>query len=116
MKILFPDTHKNISQKSIQEKTVIADNTAKEAKEKNKIYEIKNKTDRAEISGGHTGNLDDKKLLIAKSTMLNAIASNSPSLKIDELRARIESGSYRVSTDLLVDAILNGTNKTDTED
>ena len=74
--------------------------------EENKKYTLKNKVDSNEISSSHTGSFDDKRLSVAKSAILYDVSVNTSSAKIEDLKASIENGAYKVPTNLLADAIL----------
>jgi anti-sigma28 factor (negative regulator of flagellin synthesis) len=66
----------------------------------------RSKTDSSEISGTHAGIFDDKRLAVAKSSVLSEIANPTPQSRLDELKSKIADGSYYVSDEDLADAIL----------
>ena len=76
------------------------------ASEENKKYVLKNKVDSAEISSSHTGSFDDKRLTVAKSSVLYEVSVGTSPAKIQDLKNSIEDGTYNVPSNLLADAIL----------
>jgi anti-sigma28 factor (negative regulator of flagellin synthesis) len=65
------------------------------------------KMDSAEISAGHAGAFEDKRLSIAKSTILYDVSLSAFADRLEEIRARVEDGSYRVPDAELADALLD---------
>ena len=63
------------------------------------------KTDVADFSRGNTS-VTDKRMASLKASLQHDIASSSDPQRIAQLRAQVRSGEYRVSTEELIDAIL----------
>jgi Anti-sigma-28 factor, FlgM. len=104
MEVSFLNKSKTIQPQQIQD--VSSDPARNLSTEENKKYTLKNKVDSSEISSSHTGSYDDKRLSVAKSAILYDVSVNTSTATIDELKASIENGTYKVSTNLLADAIL----------
>jgi anti-sigma28 factor (negative regulator of flagellin synthesis) len=104
MEVSFLNKSKTIQPQQIQD--VNNDPAKNISTEENKKYTLKNKVDSSEISSSHTGSFDDKRLSVAKSAILYDVSVNTSSAKIEDLKASVENGTYRVSTELLADAIL----------
>ncbi len=79
---------------------------SKAAAVENKGIISKNKVDSAEISSSHTGSFDDKRLMVAKSSILYDVSVGSSPSRIAELKAAIENGTYEVPTNDLAETIL----------
>jgi anti-sigma28 factor (negative regulator of flagellin synthesis) len=65
------------------------------------------RVDSAEISAGHIGAFEDKRLSVAKSTILYDVSLSAFADRLAELRERVEDGSYRVPDGALADALLD---------
>ncbi|MDR2355986.1 MAG: flagellar biosynthesis anti-sigma factor FlgM [Clostridiales Family XIII bacterium] len=65
------------------------------------------KVDSADISAGHAGAFEDKRLSIAKSTILYDISLSAFAERLEEIRSRVEDGSYSVPDAELADALFN---------
>ena len=79
---------------------------SKAASVENKGVTFKNKVDSAEISSGHSGTFEDKRLMVAKSAILYDVSVGSSPGRIAELKAAVENGSYKVPTNDLAETIL----------
>ncbi|MDR2132910.1 MAG: flagellar biosynthesis anti-sigma factor FlgM [Clostridiales Family XIII bacterium] len=64
------------------------------------------KVDSAEISAGHAGAFDDKRLSVAKSAILYDISLSAFAERIEEIRERVDEGAYHVSDAELAGALL----------
>jgi anti-sigma28 factor (negative regulator of flagellin synthesis) len=64
------------------------------------------KVDSAEISAGHIGAFEDKRLSVAKSAILYDVSLSAFAERLEELRTRVEDGSYSVPDADLADALL----------
>lgn len=104
MEISFVNKSKTIQPQQIQD--LNNDPARNVSTEENKKYTLKNKVDSNEISSSHTGSFDDKRLAVAKSAILYDVSVNTSSAKIQDLKASVENGTYKVPTPLLADAIL----------
>lgn len=62
-------------------------------------------TDVIEISRGHTAGVE-KGFTSLKANLQRDISQSASSDRIEQLRADIKNGTYRISTDALVDSIL----------
>ncbi|MDR1135017.1 MAG: flagellar biosynthesis anti-sigma factor FlgM [Clostridiales Family XIII bacterium] len=67
----------------------------------------RSKIDKAEISSGHAGIFDDKRLSVAKSALLYDISSDTPNHRIDDIRERVASGTYAIRDDELAEALID---------
>ncbi|GAB1477116.1 hypothetical protein MASR2M70_19520 [Bacillota bacterium] len=74
--------------------------------DENSKYVLKNKVDSAEISSTHSGTYDDKRITVAKSSILYDVSVNVSENRVQELKAAIENGEYDVPSNLLADEIL----------
>lgn len=104
MEISFLNKSKSIQPQQTQD--AASDPAKNISTEENKKYVIKNKVDSAEISSSHTGSFDDKRLSVAKSSILYDVSVNTSTNQIQELKNAIDKGTYDVPTNLLADAIL----------
>jgi len=66
----------------------------------------KSKVDSTEISGGRSSSLVDKKLQLAKSSVLYEVSVSSSPKRITELKAAVDNGTYKIPAGDLADAIL----------
>jgi Anti-sigma-28 factor, FlgM. len=105
MEISFLNKNKTIQPQQIQDMN--NDPARNVSTEENKKYTLKNKVDSAEISSSHSGSFDDKRLSVAKSAILYDVSVSTSSATISELKSSVQNGTYKVSTDLLADAILD---------
>jgi anti-sigma28 factor (negative regulator of flagellin synthesis) len=64
------------------------------------------RTDSAEISAGHIGAFEDKRLSVVKSTILYDVSLSAFSDRLEEIRVRVEEGTYKVADADLADALL----------
>lgn len=104
MEISYVNKSKSIQPQQIQDPN--NDPARNISTEENKKYTLKNKVDSSEISSSHTGSFDDKRLSVAKSAILYDVSVGTSSAKIEDLKAAVENGTYKVSTNLLADEIL----------
>ncbi|MBR0597524.1 flagellar biosynthesis anti-sigma factor FlgM [Sinanaerobacter chloroacetimidivorans] len=104
MEISFVNKSKTIQPQQVQDQA--SDPARNINTEENKKYVIKNKVDSAEISSSHTGSFDDKRLSVAKSAILYDVTVNTSASNINEIKNRIEKGTYDVPANLLADAML----------
>jgi anti-sigma28 factor (negative regulator of flagellin synthesis) len=65
------------------------------------------KLDSAEISAGHVGAFEDKRLSVAKSTILYDISLSAFADRLADIRSRVETGEYNVPDATLADALLD---------
>ncbi|MDR2295612.1 MAG: flagellar biosynthesis anti-sigma factor FlgM [Clostridiales Family XIII bacterium] len=65
------------------------------------------KLDSAEISAGHAGAFEDKRLSIAKSAVLYDVSLSAFTDRLEEIRQRVTDGSYEVPDATLADALLD---------
>jgi anti-sigma28 factor (negative regulator of flagellin synthesis) len=65
------------------------------------------KVDSAEISAGHVGAFEDKRLSVAKSAILYDVSLSAFADRLEEIRVRVEEGSYNVPDATLADALLD---------
>jgi anti-sigma28 factor (negative regulator of flagellin synthesis) len=65
------------------------------------------RTDSAEISAGHAGVFDDKRLAVAKSAILYDVSLSAFADRLEEIRNRVEDGSYNVPDAALANALLD---------
>ena len=105
MEISFLNKSKTIQPQQVQEAGT--DPARNISTEENKKYILKNKVDSSEISSSHTGSYDDKRLSVAKSSILYDVSVNTSSASIAELKSAVRSGTYKVPTNLLADSILD---------
>jgi len=104
MEISYVNKSKSIQPQQIQDPN--NDPARNISTEENKKYTLKNKVDSSEISSSHTGSFDDKRLSVAKSAILYDVSVSTSSAKIEDLKAAVQNGTYKVSTNLLADEIL----------
>ncbi len=104
MEISFVNKSKNIQPQQVQD--LNNDPARNISTEENRKYTLKNKVDSSEISSSHTGSFDDKRLSVAKSSILYDVSVNTSSARIEDLKASVENGTYDVPTNLLADTIL----------
>ncbi len=104
MEVSFLNKSKTIQPQQIQD--TVNDPARNISTEENKKYTLKNKVDSNEISSSHTGSFDDKRLSVAKSAILYDVSVNTSTATVENLKAAIENGTYKVPTNLLADAIL----------
>jgi anti-sigma28 factor (negative regulator of flagellin synthesis) len=64
------------------------------------------RVDSADISASHIGLFDDKRLTVAKSAVLYDVSLSAFTDRLEEIRERVESGSYEVPAEDLADALL----------
>ncbi|MDR1573242.1 MAG: hypothetical protein LBS24_02915 [Clostridiales Family XIII bacterium] len=62
--------------------------------------------DSAEISAGHAGAFEDKRLSVAKSTILYDVSLSAFADRLAEIRGRVEEGAYDVPDAELAEALL----------
>lgn len=109
MKIGYIGKANNIQQKQIQDSQ--NDKVGKSSiSEAGKQYSILSKVDSAKISKANLGVYDDKRLAMAKSSILYDVSveeSISNSDKIASLTTQIAQGAYHVPSDTLANSILN---------
>lgn len=67
--------------------------------------ESKKTSDVAEFSRGSTA-IADKSLVTLKSSIQRDISQPASSERIEQLRAAVKNGTYRISTEAIVDSIL----------
>jgi anti-sigma28 factor (negative regulator of flagellin synthesis) len=67
---------------------------------------VSRRVDSADISAGHVGAFEDKRLAVAKSAILYDVSLSAFTDRLEEIRGRVESGAYRVPDDELADALL----------
>jgi anti-sigma28 factor (negative regulator of flagellin synthesis) len=67
----------------------------------------KSKTDSAEISSVRAGAFEDKRLSVAKSTLLYELAVDTPGARVNELKERVKNGEYYVAGEYLADSMLD---------
>jgi anti-sigma28 factor (negative regulator of flagellin synthesis) len=65
------------------------------------------RVDSAEISAGHVGAFEDKRLSVAKSTILYDVSLSAFTDRLAEIRGRVEDGAYNVPDEELADALLD---------
>ena len=65
------------------------------------------KIDSAEISVGHAGTFEDKRLSVAKSTILYDVSLSAFADRLEAIRSRVEDGSYNVPDADLAEALLD---------
>jgi anti-sigma28 factor (negative regulator of flagellin synthesis) len=65
------------------------------------------KMDSAEISAGHVGAFEDKRLSVAKSAILYDVSLSAFTDRLEEIRNRVEDGSYSVPDADLAEALLD---------
>ena len=104
MEISFVNKNKSIQPQQAQDAAF--DPAKNISTEENKKYVIKNKVDSAEISSSHNGSFDDKRISVAKSSILYDVSVRTSPSHIEELKNAVEKGTYDVPTNLLADAIL----------
>lgn len=104
MEVSFLNKSKTIQPQQIQDTS--NDPARNISTEENKKYTLKNKVDSSEISSSHTGSFDDKRLSVAKSAILYDVSVNTSTATVENLKASVENGTYKVPTNLLADAIL----------
>jgi len=104
MEITFVNKNKAIQPMQIQD--TATDPSRNVNTEENKKYVIKNKVDSAEISSSHTGSFDDKRITVAKSSVLYDVSVNTSTSHVQDIKNAVEKGTYDVPTNLLADAIL----------
>jgi anti-sigma28 factor (negative regulator of flagellin synthesis) len=64
------------------------------------------RVDSAEISAGHVGAFEDKRLSVAKSTILYDVSLSAFSDRLAEIRSSIEEGAYTVPDAELAESLL----------
>ncbi|MDR1246299.1 MAG: flagellar biosynthesis anti-sigma factor FlgM [Clostridiales Family XIII bacterium] len=64
------------------------------------------RVDSADISASHIGLFEDKRLSVAKSAVLYDVSLSAFTDRLEEIRERVESGSYKVTDEELADALL----------
>lgn len=74
--------------------------------EENSRYVSRNKVDRAEISANYSGHLEDKKISVAKSSILYEVSVKKHDERVQELKDSVASGTYRVPSDVLAEELL----------
>ncbi|MGI6731913.1 MAG: flagellar biosynthesis anti-sigma factor FlgM [Anaerovoracaceae bacterium] len=104
MEISFVNKSKNVQPNQIQDQA--SDPAKNISTEENKKYINKNKIDSLEISSSHSGSYEDKKIAVAKSAILYEVTTKTDDKRIQELKDRIENGTYEVPANLIADAIL----------
>ncbi len=104
MEISFVNKNKAIQPQQIQDYN--NDPARNISTEENKKYTLKNKVDSAEISSSHTGSFEDKRLTVAKSSILYDVSVNTSANRVDELKKAVEEGTYDVPANMLADSIL----------
>jgi anti-sigma28 factor (negative regulator of flagellin synthesis) len=68
---------------------------------------VSRRLDSAVISAGHAGAFEDKRLSIAKSTILYDISLSAFAERLEDIRNRVDDGSYSVEDADLADALLS---------
>jgi anti-sigma28 factor (negative regulator of flagellin synthesis) len=63
------------------------------------------KVDSSEISASHIGVFEDKRLSVAKSAILYDVSLSAFSDRLEEIRGRVEDGSYNVPDEELANAL-----------
>jgi anti-sigma28 factor (negative regulator of flagellin synthesis) len=104
MEISFVNKNKAIQPQ--QTRDASADPARNINTEENSKYVNKNRVDSAEISSTHSGTFDDKRISIAKSSILYDVSVNVSENRIQELKAAIEKGEYNVPANILAEEIL----------
>ena len=66
----------------------------------------KSKVDSTQISESHSSGFDDKRLTVAKSSILYDVTVGTSPKRIAELKTSVENGTYKVPTDALAEAML----------
>jgi anti-sigma28 factor (negative regulator of flagellin synthesis) len=66
----------------------------------------KSKVDSAEISSAYAGISDDKRLSVAKSSILSELAVSASEQRLGALREQVRDEAYEVPDDTLADALL----------
>ena len=74
--------------------------------EENKTTIHKNKVDTSEISSSHSGSYEDKRLSVAKSSILHDATASDSAARIQQLKEAIDNNTYDVPANLLADAML----------
>jgi anti-sigma28 factor (negative regulator of flagellin synthesis) len=64
------------------------------------------RVDSANISAGHASAFEDKRLSVAKSAVLYDVSLSAFADRLNDIRNRVEDGSYNVSDSDLADALL----------
>jgi anti-sigma28 factor (negative regulator of flagellin synthesis) len=64
------------------------------------------RVDSSDISAGHANAFEDKRLSVAKSTILYDVSLSAFSDRLEDIRGRVEDGSYEAPAAELADALL----------
>lgn len=104
MEISFMNKSKSIQPQQLQDAS--NDTTRNISTEENKKYVLKNKVDSAEISSSHSGSFEDKRISVAKSSILYDVSVSRSEKVIEELKAAIDDGTYNVPSNLIAEKIL----------
>lgn len=103
MEISFVNNDKAVQPQQVRDQN--NDVNRNVSSEENKKYTVKNKVDSAEISSSYSGNYDDKRITVAKSSVLYDVTMGGNN-RIGEIAQDINDGTYNVSAELLAKAIL----------
>ncbi len=104
MEISFVNKNKAVQPRQTREAT--SDPVKNIDKDENNKYVQKNKVDRAEISGNHSGTFEDSRISVAKSSILYDVSVRTSDDRIQALKAAIEKGEYDVPANILAEEIL----------
>ena len=66
----------------------------------------KSKVDSTQISESHSSGFEDKRITVAKSSILYDVTVGTSPKRIAELKTSVDNGTYKVPTDVLADAML----------
>jgi anti-sigma28 factor (negative regulator of flagellin synthesis) len=64
------------------------------------------RVDSADISAGHANAFEDKRLSVAKSAILYDVSLSAFSDRLEDIRSRVEDGSYEAPAGEVADALL----------
>ena len=104
MEVTILNNNKSVQTQKMTDLT--SDPVKKIAAEETENYTQKNQVDTAEISSSHSGAFEDKKLMIAKSAILYDVSVNTSTKTVEELKAAIDNGTYKVSSEEIANSIL----------
>lgn len=104
MEVTILNNNKSVQPQKLNDLT--SDPVKKIATEETEKYTQKNAVDTSEISSSHSGSFDDKKLMIAKSAILYDVSVNTSTSTVEELKAAVDNGTYKVSSEEIVNSIL----------
>lgn len=104
MEISFISKSKHVQPQQVQDRAT--DPARNISTEENKKYVLKNKVDSSEISSSHNGSFEDKRISVAKSAILYDVSVGTSQKTIQELKAKIDNGTYDVPSNMIADKIL----------